>query len=59
MGVCVRVSFSVLTNVRERTMEKNKLMRLIPMILLGVWQAATPMAYGQVQEARVWIEGMT
>jgi hypothetical protein len=40
-------------------MEKNKMKRLIPMILLGVWQAATPMAYAQVREARVWIEGMT
>ena len=40
-------------------MENKKMMRFIPTILFAVWQAATPMAYGHVQEARVWIEGMT
>ena len=33
--------------------------RLLPLVALFVWQAASGLGYGQVQEARVWIEGMT
>lgn len=40
-------------------MKNGKSMRLLPLVVFAVWQAASGLGYSQVQEARVWIEGMT
>ncbi len=40
-------------------MKNKKFIRFLPLVVFGVWQAASGLSFGQVQEARVWIEGMT
>lgn len=40
-------------------MDTRRTKRFLPLVAFAMWQAVAGLGYGQVQEARTWIEGMT